>query len=587
MNKLIYNNFLNNVQDPIWIVDLDCKYVYANDAYKKCHSINLDVTGKDLLEIIPGKLAEEYIEHVEKIIRKKEYMIFEEELHGKVIQCRAFPMLDASGEIEAVGGLIIDITESVSREKEIVYDRNLLQNVVDAIPEIIFLKDSEGRYQFINKTCKDFYQNRGINHVIGKMDIEINPDKENSLKLMEVDQKVLRDKNPVTIESHIKISENEIKIKESLKSPLINKEGNAVGIVGISRDVTEKKILEKRLRYLSYTDMLTGVYNRASFEGKIKELKNTRKTPIGIIMGDVNGLKLINDTFGHIEGDKILVSISNVLKKVCGEYGHIFRWGGDEFVVLIPNADEKICEDVMKNIKTECISTNHDLIELSISMGLSIFKFDDDIDKKLKEAEEKVYKHKLLEQKSTLSGAINSLQESLEAKSHETKEHTHRMTKLVSKLGKKMKLSTSQLDELEIATRLHDIGKIGIREDILLKPGKLTEQEYQIIKTHTEKGYRIVMASNGLDSVAKTVLTHHERWDGKGYPLGLKQKEIPLSARIISVVDAYDAMTNNRIYRDGIKKEDAIKEIENSRGTQFDPHIAGLFIQIMKQRKKR
>lgn len=147
-----------------------------------------------------------------------------------------------------------------------------------------------------------------------------------------------------------------------------------------------------------------------------------------------------------------------------------------------------------------------------------------------------------------------------------------------------MKLSIAQLDELEIATRLHDIGKIGIGEDVLLKPGKLTDQEYQIIKTHTEKGYRIVMASSGLDSVAKTVLTHHERWDGKGYPLGLKRKEIPLSSRIISVVDAYDAMTNNRIYKNAIKKEDAIKEIENSKGTQFDPAIATLFVQMMKQR---
>ena len=216
-------------------------------------------------------------------------------------------------------------------------------------------------------------------------------------------------------------------------------------------------------------------------------------------------------------------------------------------------------------------------------MGFSIIEnIGDDIDDLLKQAEEKVYKHKLLEQKSIFSGAINSLQESLEAKSFETKEHTQRMTKLVKQLGAKMNLSSALLDELEIATRLHDIGKIGIREEILLKPSRLTNEEYDIIKTHTEKGYRIVMASSGLESVAKTVLTHHERWDGNGYPLGLSKKEIPLTARIISVVDAFDAMTNNRIYRNALTKEDALNEIKRQQGKQFDPEISDIFLEMIK-----
>jgi len=585
MNKSMYNSFLNNVQDPIWIIDLNYKYIYINEAYKKIHSINRDILGKPLFEIIPNNLAKKYIDNVKKMIRKKEHTIFEEELNGKILHCRTFPMLNNEGEIEAIGGLIIDITERAVREREIVCDRNLLQNVIDAIPEIIFLKDLDGRYQFINKTCKNFHGNMGVNQVIGKLDSELNLDKEESFKLMEIDKKVLEDKKPIIVESHIKFNGNRMMIKESLKSPLINKDGEAVGIVGIARDITGKKALEEKLKYLSYTDTLTGIYNRASFEDKIEEMKNAEKLPIGVIMGDVNGLKLVNDTFGHIEGDKLLISISKVLKKICGDHGPIFRWGGDEFIVLLPNSDENRCQEFVMKIEKECASKNKGLIELSMSMGLSVFRNpNDDIDKILKAAEEKVYKHKLLEQKSILSGAINSLQESLEAKSLETKEHTQRMTKLVRKLGKKMKLSISDLDELEISTRLHDIGKIGIGEDILLKPGKLTDSEFQIIKTHTEKGYRIVMASSGLDSVAKTVLTHHERWDGKGYPLGLKQKEIPLSARIISIVDAYDAMTNNRIYRDAIKKEDAIKEIDNSKGSQFDPSIANLFVDMMKIR---
>ncbi|MGL5257571.1 MAG: HD domain-containing phosphohydrolase [Proteocatella sp.] len=454
MNQKLHQYFLNSIKDPAWAVDLDFKYIYANQSYKDFHSIKEDVLGKTFSEVVSKDLADIYIEDVYLVNKNKTNINFEEEYDNKIFECRSFPLLDENGEMIGVCGTIIDITD--------------------------------------------------------------------------------------------------------------------------------KKLMEKKLLYLSYTDSLTEVYNRACFEEKLDKLKTKNKLPIGVIMGDVNGLKLINDTFGHVEGDELLIQIAQVLKTVCQKEASIFRWGGDEFVVLVPNSDEKKCEKIINDIKIECARRKHNSIELSMSMGFAIMEsFEQDIDDALKAAEEKVYKHKLLEQKSIFSGAINSLQESLEAKSFETKAHTSRMTKLVRKLGKNMNLGSSELDELEIATRLHDIGKIGIREEILLKPEKLTKEEYDIIKTHTEKGYRIVMASSGLESVAKTVLTHHERWDGEGYPLGLKKQEIPLTARIISVVDAFDAMTNNRIYRNALSKQGALDEIERLRGKQFDPEIAGIFLEMM------
>lgn len=454
MNQKLHQYFLNSIKDPAWAVDLDCKYVYVNQAYKDFHKIQECIVGKNFFEVVSKDLAELYLRDVEYVVSNKTHLNFEEEYDNKIFECRSFPLLD-------------------------------------------------------------------------EMD-------------------------------------------------------NIIGVCGVLLDITDKKLMENKLLYLSYTDSLTEVYNRACFEEKLDKLKIKNMIPIGLIMGDVNGLKLINDTFGHIEGDELLIQIAQVLKTVCQKEASIFRWGGDEFVVLIPDSDEKKCEKIINDIKLECTKRKHNSIELSMAMGFAIIEsFEQDVDDVIKAAEEKVYKHKLLEQKSIFSGAINSLQESLEAKSFETKAHTSRMTKLVRKLGENMKLGSSELDELEIATRLHDIGKIGIREEILLKPEKLTNEEYDIIKTHTEKGYRIVMASSGLESVAKTVLTHHERWDGEGYPLGLKKQEIPLTARIISVVDAFDAMTNNRIYRNALSKQVALDEIERLRGKQFDPEIAGIFLEMM------
>lgn len=454
MNNSIHQYFLDNITDPVWVVDLNYKYIYANENYKEFHSLNKNILGEKLSDIIPQTFAKTYIKEIKSVIKNKKQMNFEEEFEGRAFECRTFPILDKKNKIKAIGGIIVDITE--------------------------------------------------------------------------------------------------------------------------------KKFIEDKLSYLSYTDSLTKVYNRASFEAKISDLKLKNRFPIGIIMGDVNGLKLVNDTFGHIEGDKLLVEIAEVLKSICKKETNVFRWGGDEFIVLMPKADEAVCEKTISNIRRAFTKRKRNAIELSMSMGFSVMEdVSEDIDEILKTAEEKVYKHKLLEQKSIFSGAINSLQETLEAKSFETKAHTQRMTRLVRKLGENMNLPSAELDELEIATRLHDIGKIGIREEILLKPGKLTDEEYRIIKTHTEKGYRIVMASSGLESVAKTVLTHHERWDGNGYPLGLSKKDIPLTARIISVVDAFDAMTNNRIYRSALSKQSALEEIVSQKGKQFDPEIVDIFLDMI------
>ena len=244
-------------------------------------------------------------------------------------------------------------------------------------------------------------------------------------------------------------------------------------------------------------------------------------------MGDVNGLKLVNDTFGHLEGDRVL-------------------------------------------------------IEMSISLGSSIkTSLNGDIYENLKEAEEKLYRQRFLQEKSIRSSIIFSLRQSLHEKNVETQAHTQRLVRYDIEIRKKLGFTTDQLNELELVTKLHDIGKIGVSEDILLKKEALNEEEFKEMKTHTEKGYRILQASNELTHVARGVLTHHERYDGTGYPLGLKGEEIPRMTRIVNIVDLYDAMITNRGYNQVKAKHNAIAEIKRCKGRQFDPHISDIFINIL------
>ena len=278
--------------------------------------------------------------------------------------------------------------------------------------------------------------------------------------------------------------------------------------------------------------------------------------------------------------------MAKILKSVTREEDFIFRWGGDEFVILIPNCDEQKCEEVISKIIDECEKGDFNLIDMSISLGSSIKNcLGEDIYTNLQEAEEKLYRQKLLNSKSVRNSIIFSLNKSLQEKNLETEQHTQRLTNYAIKIGKRLGFTTAQLDELGLVTKLHDIGKIGISEEILLKKGKLTEDEFNIIKSHTEKGYRILQTSSELSHVAIGILAHHERYDGKGYTLGLRGEEIPIMARIVNIVDSYDAMTNDRGYNIVKNKEDAIKEMMYCRGTQFDPKITDIFIDIISKEK--
>jgi len=299
-------------------------------------------------------------------------------------------------------------------------------------------------------------------------------------------------------------------------------------------------------------------------------------------MGDLNGLKIINDVFGHAEGDKLLVNASEILKKVCRSDDILARWGGDEFVILLSKTSLIDSEEIVKRIKKECKMTNTRNIPVSLSIGSATKeKVGHDIQSVIVEAESNMYKNKLAQKESLTSSIIFALDRTLYEKSNETKEHTDRIRKLALKLGKSINLPSNMLDELSLLASLHDIGKVAIPEKILLKKGKLTEKEWAVIKRHPEIGFNIAQSSLQIAHIAKPILACHENYDGSGYPLGLKGDAIPVISRIILIVDAYDVMTSGRIYKNKMTREDAIDELKRCAGTQFDPVLVEKFIEII------
>jgi len=366
---------------------------------------------------------------------------------------------------------------------------------------------------------------------------------------------------------------------------IYDKSGNVEVLEGIVIDITESKQRLFQIEYINDHDFMTGLYNHKYYEDIKVKLDKENFIPLSIIVGDINGVRLINDAFGHNEGDKIIIETAKIMQSSCRHGDVLARTGGDEFSILLPNADRDELSKIIRRIEKSCEQYNHFVEDKSKSINLTIgyatkITKSEDIQDTEKEAIEYMYKRKLLENRSYHSSILSSIMATMYERSQETEEHAKRLALLSKMIGKKMSLPQKSIDELGLFAMLHDIGKIGIDNSILNKPDKLNNDELEIMKKHPEIGYRIAMSATELQPIAEYILTHHERWDGKGYPKGLSMENIPLLSRILAVVDTYDAMTEDRVYRKAMTKEATKEEIKKNSGTQFDPYIVEIFMNI-------
>lgn len=360
--------------------------------------------------------------------------------------------------------------------------------------------------------------------------------------------------------------------------------------LGFSNDITDQKSIENELIYMSYHDHLTGLYNRRFFEEEMNRQNTSGRLPLSVIIADINGVKLVNDAFGHAEGDRLIFDCARLISSCCKPGYTVSRTGGDEFAILMPNTDGDTAYSILKKIqdaiKEFVGKAKNDRFTHSISLGFATRRtMNEDINHTIKTAEEYMYQRKLLEHSSSHSAIVASIKATMLEKSHETEEHAERLVKLTRAMAAQLGLPQSDQDRLELLATLHDIGKVGISDQILTKPGKLSDTEWVEMKRHPEIGYRIAVSSPELIPVAENILCHHERWDGKGYPQGISGESIPMLARLLAVADAYDAMTEDRAYRKAMPHEMAVEEIKRNAGSQFDPRIVAAFLEVVQKKQ--
>lgn len=329
-------------------------------------------------------------------------------------------------------------------------------------------------------------------------------------------------------------------------------------------------------------DTLTGLSNRRQFSIELDRINQTGQ-PVSVILSDINGLKLYNEVYSSQEGDRLLARYAELLKAVMPERSFIARIGGDEFCVLLDHCDGERLERMVQRLSERISQEQTATAGYTVAIG-SASSCDEDtsVYETVSIAEDRMYKNKLLLARSASNALISSLKTTLFERSDETEQHAARLEQICRDMGEHFHMTTSEIDDLKLFAILHDIGKIGISDAILNKPGKLTVIEFNLMKQHPAIGYRMASSVPILESIAYNILTHHERWDGTGYPKGLKTTDIPLASRILAVADAYDAMTNDRIYRKALSREDAIAELVRNKGTQFDPQVVDVFIEQQK-----
>jgi diguanylate cyclase (GGDEF)-like protein len=449
-----------------------------------------------------------------------------------------------------------------------------LQAIFRALPDLYFQLDNRGTILNLLAGCdSDLYFPR--ESLIGKriQDVHARVGKQFERAI----QRVLDTGSLAVIEYSIR-RQSEEQFYEARLAPLGEDQ-----IIAIVRNITERKQAEERLKFLSLHDPLTGLYNRAYFEQEMRRIEGSRAYPAGIIVCDLDGLKLVNDVLGHNAGDLMLVEAANIIRAAFRKGEMAARIGGDEFAVILPVGSSDVLDSACNRIRNAVNDYNagEPPLPLSISIGYAICA-DSSIgmEDAFKEADISMYREKLCRSKLASNAIVETLLRTLKSRGFIAEGQMVRMERMAMGLADAIGLDRQKRADLIQLVRFHDIGEIGVPGHILHKQGPLTAEETAEMRRHCEVGHRIAQAAPELAPIAEWILKHHEWYDGRGYPLGLKGDEIPLECRILAIVDAYDAMTDERPYSKAMTPAAALAELERCAGTQFDPLLVEVFLKL-------
>ncbi len=576
-----YQQLFNEMVDAFALHEIICddngkpvnyRFLKVNPAFERMTGIkSADINGKTVMELLPD-IEKHWIDNYGKVALTGESIRFED---YNISSDKHFMVSAYQPTPNQFACTFSDITERIraEEEKEKILSRYI--SYIESAPYGIFVLDANGKFIEVNSFASS----------------QTGYSKEQLIQ-MSVTDMTAEESLEAAVSFFQKLKSSGY-VSEDLK--YIHKSGEirwrTIDAVKLSEDrylcfqidITEKKDAESKLHYLINHDYLTGVYNRRFFEEEIERIDNEKQLPITIMIGDINGVKLANDAFSHSEGDRLIIDSAKIISGCLRKEDTVARIGGDEFGIIMPRTDNEAAMGILQKIQAELAAFDsraaRGKLTPSISLGFACKESaDEDIHQIIRNAEEYMYQHKLLELNSSHSTIVSSIKATMNENSHETAEHAERLVALTRLIADMLDLLEVEKDRLELLATLHDIGKVGISENILRKPGKLSKDEWIEMKRHPEIGYRIAIATPELIPIAEGILCHHEYWDGNGYPQGLNGENIPLPSRILSVADAYDAMTQDRPYRKAMTHEEAIIEIKRCAGTQFDPNIVQILL---------
>lgn len=468
-------------------------------------------------------------------------------------------------------------------------DKSQLQLILDSTAEAIYGIDLHGKCTFCNVSCVKMLGYNSPEDLIGKnMHWQIHHTKRDGFSFpiaeCRIFQSIQKGKGfDADDEVFWKADGTSFDVEYHAYPQMKN--GEVIGGVITFLDITERKQKEAEFHYLSCHDTLTGLYNRSCFENNRKKIDVPDNLPLSVIFADVNGLKMTNDVFGHTAGDELIKKAAEILLRSCRENDVVARIGGDEFIILLPKTNAENVSRILSRIKSGFLNERVAAIKCSISLG-SDTKTNSEhfLEEIIANAENAMYKDKTLNRKSIHKDIIDTIVKTLHTRNPNEKRHSFAVSELCGDVGKALYLSETEINKLKRAGYLHDIGKITLDDSILSKDF-LTEEEHEKMRQHPVVGYRILNLFDDTLDLAEYVYSHHERWDGTGYPRGLKGEQIPLISRIVSIVEGYERALNKSELSFEERKKAALKNIVEGANTQFDPQIVALFTRSMEGKR--
>lgn len=475
-----------------------------------------------------------------------------------------------------------DISQRIKITAELEIQKAYFQQLYENSPEGIVMLDIKDRIVMVNRAFEEIFgyyaediQNCYLNDLI------VPP---LHLEEGETISNAVQNGTTIRLES-VRMKKDNTLIQVEILGYPIYYGGKQVGIYGIYSDISQRKNAEDKLRYISMHDPLTGLYNRSFFEEQFAVFHESPVKEIGVIVCDVDGLKIVNDTLGHNKGDEMLLAVSGIIKNCLAPSDFAARIGGDEFVIILPGKTSLEVEGIIKRIRENIAEYNKqiDNLPVNVSMGFAVSTLSEHKRTRdlLIEADNNMYRDKILGRESARNALVQILITALQEKDYITEGHGDRVQEIILRFAKILSLPSRTVSELKLFAHFHDIGKVGIPDSILAKPGSLTPEEQNIMRRHSEIGARIARSSPELIPISDWIFKHHEWWNGTGYPLGLEGAEIPLECRILALADAYDSMTSDRPYRKAMTHQEAIAALKKLSGIQFDPHLTSLIIPIL------